>query len=39
VADDPAVRPLLNAIARRDESVALKGFDRPVPFVRLLASG
>ena len=39
VADDPAVQPLLDAIARRDESVTLKGFDRPVPFVRLLASG
>ena len=35
VADDPAVRPLLDAIARRDESVPLKGFDLPVPFVRL----
>jgi class 3 adenylate cyclase len=35
VADDPAVRPLLDAIARRDESVPLKGFDLPVLFVRL----
>ncbi len=39
VADDPAVQPLLAAVPKRDESVTLKGFDRPVPFVRLLASG
>jgi class 3 adenylate cyclase len=36
VADDPAVRPLLEGLEAREESVALKGFDRPVSFVRLL---
>jgi class 3 adenylate cyclase len=36
VADDPAVRPLLAAVSTRDESIALKGFDRPVGFVRVL---
>jgi class 3 adenylate cyclase len=36
VADDPAVRPLLAGHKKREESVALKGFDRPVSFVRLL---
>ncbi len=39
VADDPAVQPLLAAVPKRDESVTLKGFDRPVPFVRLAPSG
>lgn len=38
VADDPAVRPLLQAAPTRDESVSLKGFDRPVGFVRVLPS-
>ena len=36
VADDPAVKPLLEGLDAREESVALKGFDRPVSFVRLL---
>ena len=36
VADDPAVKPLLAGLDARDESVALKGFDKPVGFVRLL---
>jgi class 3 adenylate cyclase len=36
VADDPAVKPLLEGVEAREESVALKGFDRPVSFVRLL---
>lgn len=36
VAEDPAVRPLLEAIPTRDESVSLKGFDLPVGFVRVL---
>jgi len=38
VADDPAVRPLLEAVPTRDESVSLKGFDQPVGFVRVLPS-
>ncbi|HJQ58278.1 MAG TPA: adenylate/guanylate cyclase domain-containing protein [Vineibacter sp.] len=37
VADDPAVRPLLQPLTTRDESVALKGFASPVPFVRITA--
>jgi class 3 adenylate cyclase len=36
VADDPAVKPLLEGMEVREESVLLKGFDRPVSFVRLL---
>ncbi|WP_428667775.1 adenylate/guanylate cyclase domain-containing protein [Reyranella sp.] len=36
VADDPAVKPLLESVPTRDESVSLKGFDRPVGFVRVL---
>ncbi len=36
VADDPAVKPLLEGHDKREESVVLKGFDRPVSFVRLL---
>jgi class 3 adenylate cyclase len=36
VADDPAVAPLLAGHERREESVSLKGFDRPVGFVRIL---
>jgi class 3 adenylate cyclase len=36
VADDPAVKPLLEGHEKREESVALKGFDKPVSFVRLL---
>ncbi len=36
VADDPAVKPLLEGVEAREESVMLKGFDRPVGFVRLL---
>jgi class 3 adenylate cyclase len=37
VADDPAVRPLLAPLASRDESVLLKGFAAPTPFVRVTA--
>lgn len=37
VADDPAVRPLLDSLPRHDESVPLKGFASPVPFVRIVA--
>jgi class 3 adenylate cyclase len=36
VADDPAVKPLLEGHASREESVALKGFDAPVSFLRVL---
>lgn len=36
VADDPAVQSMLGPVARRDEEVLLKGFDRPVGFVRLV---
>ncbi len=36
VADDPAVQPLLAAVAAREESVPLKGFADPINFVRLL---
>jgi class 3 adenylate cyclase len=36
VAEDPAVKPLLAAIAARAESVPLKGFAEPVGFVRVL---
>jgi len=36
VADDPAVRPLLRDVPKREESVMLKGFDQPVGFVRVL---
>jgi len=36
VADDPAVQPLLTAVAAREESVPLKGFADPISFVRLL---
>lgn len=35
LADDPAVVPLLIGRPARREAAALKGFDRPVPFVRL----
>jgi class 3 adenylate cyclase len=35
VADDPAVRPLLEPLGARAESVMLKGFAAPVPFVRI----
>jgi class 3 adenylate cyclase len=38
VADDPAVRPLLQTLASRDETVTLKGFAAPVPFVRITSS-
>jgi class 3 adenylate cyclase len=37
VAEDPAVRPLLAAVPTREESVSLKGFEKPVGFVRVLA--
>jgi class 3 adenylate cyclase len=36
VADDPAVRPLLVGVPAHAESVPLKGFAEPVPFVRLV---
>jgi class 3 adenylate cyclase len=36
VADDPAVQGVIADLPKRDEEVALKGFDRPVGFVRLL---
>ena len=36
VADDPAVREVLAAVPKRQETVALKGFAEPVGFVRLL---
>jgi len=35
LARDPAVRPLVAGLDSRVETVALKGFDDPVPFVRL----
>jgi len=35
VADDPAVQALLADVPKREEQVALKGFARPVSFVRL----
>jgi class 3 adenylate cyclase len=38
VADDPAVREVLAAISKRQETVALKGFAEPVGFVRLLST-
>ncbi len=37
LAADPAVAPLLQGRAASHESAELKGFDRPVPFVRLTA--
>ena len=36
LADDPAVAPLLLGRNLRQEAAELKGFDRPMPFVRLL---
>jgi class 3 adenylate cyclase len=36
VADDPAVKPLLAGHEVREENVMLKGFDKPVGFVRVL---
>jgi len=35
VAEDPAVRPLLAHVTAREETVLLKGFAAPVPFVRI----
>ena len=35
VADGPAVQGVIADVAKREEEVALKGFDRPVGFVRL----
>jgi hypothetical protein len=35
VADDPAVQTVIADVPMREEEVALKGFDRPVGFVRL----
>ncbi|TWT02910.1 adenylate/guanylate cyclase domain-containing protein [Reyranella sp. CPCC 100927] len=37
VADDPAVRPVLADAVVHDETVTLKGFGAPVPFVRIVA--
>lgn len=37
LAADPAVAPLLRDRTTRRESAELKGFDRPVPFVRITA--
>lgn len=37
LAADPAVAPLLQGRDLRHESAALKGFEKPVPFVRLTA--
>ncbi|MBS0519448.1 MAG: hypothetical protein JSR90_12200 [Proteobacteria bacterium] len=37
IADDPAVKPLLATQVTHEESVALKGFDRPVGFTRIVA--
>ncbi len=39
VADDPAVRPLLAWLSSRAESVPLKGFADPIPFVRVMPGG
>lgn len=36
VADDPAVRPLVAELPSRAETVVLKGFAEPVPFLRVL---
>ena len=36
VADDPAVRPLLESHPVREESVTLKGFSGPISFLRVL---
>lgn len=36
VADDPAVQGVIADVPKREEEVALKGFDRPVSFVRLI---
>ena len=36
IVDDPAVRPLLQGVPARTESVALKGFAEPISFVRLV---
>jgi class 3 adenylate cyclase len=36
VAADPAVQEILTAVPKRQETVALKGFEEPVSFVRLL---
>lgn len=35
VAEDPAVQGVIADVPKREEEVALKGFDRPVGFVRL----
>ena len=36
VAEDPAVQQIISALPQSQEEVALKGFDRPVGFVRTL---
>jgi class 3 adenylate cyclase len=38
VADDPAVQPLVATLSSREESVALKGFNESIRFVRLMPS-
>jgi class 3 adenylate cyclase len=38
VADDPAVRPLLEGQPVREESVTLKGFSGPISFLRVLSA-
>ena len=38
VADDPAVQTVIADLPKREEEVALKGFDRPVGFVRLIGA-
>ncbi len=37
MAADPAVAPLLDGLARREEQASLKGFEAPVGFLRLLS--
>jgi class 3 adenylate cyclase len=36
VADDPAVKPLIEKVTSREENVALKGFASPIGFLRIL---
>ena len=36
VGTDPAVKPLIAGLVVREESVALKGFDRPIGFLRVI---
>ncbi|WP_341703020.1 adenylate/guanylate cyclase domain-containing protein [Ferrovibrio sp.] len=39
LAADPAIAPLLDGLPLAHEAAELKGFDRPVPFVRLTVTG